>query len=99
VSTAIQHKISLLDPGCKPKIVTCNGSAECAKLLKSVKDKKADFNFVEGMTCQKGCIGGPSSFNHSGKAKSFIDTYSKNVTSNQKECMEEIGKDINLTLL
>jgi iron only hydrogenase large subunit-like protein len=34
-------------------------------------------NFLEGMACEGGCVGGPGSLNHSSKAKLFVNQYSR----------------------
>lgn len=38
----------------------CNGVKECKKSLLLAQKNKLDKNFIEGMICEKGCIGGPA---------------------------------------
>ena len=45
-------------------------------LLKA-KSPSRDFNFVEGMGCLGGCIGGPCSLSHEMRDKGEIDKYGK----------------------
>ncbi len=55
---------------CKPLI--CNGISECkTALLKANKGMLAE-NFVEGMICEGGCIGGPACLSHSSKDKNLV---------------------------
>ncbi|MDD3172700.1 MAG: 4Fe-4S dicluster domain-containing protein [Herbinix sp.] len=58
---------------CKPLI--CNGISECkTALLKASKGVLSE-NFIEGMICEGGCIGGPACLSHSSKDKNLVDTY------------------------
>ncbi|MDD4716117.1 MAG: 4Fe-4S dicluster domain-containing protein [Oscillospiraceae bacterium] len=60
---------------CNPLV--CNGLSECrTALLKAGKGKLAE-NFIEGMACDGGCIGGPACLNHSTKDRTFVDNYGK----------------------
>ncbi|MBE5808536.1 MAG: ferredoxin, partial [Clostridiales bacterium] len=40
--------------------MTCAGGEECRKALALMKAGKLDADFVEGMICPGGCVGGPS---------------------------------------
>ena len=42
------------------KITHCSGASECFKNLLLLKHGKLDADFIEGMMCEGGCIGGPS---------------------------------------
>ena len=42
------------------RLTTCAGGDECRKTLTLLKNGKLDTDFVEGMICPGGCIGGPS---------------------------------------
>ena len=41
-------------------LLTCAGGAECRKALMRLKAGKLEEDFIEGMMCPGGCIGGPS---------------------------------------
>lgn len=43
------------------KVCKANGAAECKKALLLMKAGKLPENFIEGMACEGGCVGGPSS--------------------------------------
>lgn len=42
------------------KLMQCAGGAECKKALMMLKSGKLDADFLEGMICDGGCVGGPS---------------------------------------
>ena len=42
------------------KVARCNGAAECKKALLLLKVGRLPEDFIEGMMCQGGCVGGPS---------------------------------------
>ncbi len=62
------------------KAFSCDGIEECrAALLK--KNKNAlDVNFIEGMACVGGCIGGAGCLTHGEKNKLQVDKYGKEAT-------------------
>lgn len=44
------------------KVCIANGAAECKKALVLLKAARLPEDFIEGMICDGGCVGGPSSF-------------------------------------
>lgn len=42
------------------RLVTCAGGEECRKTMMLLRAGKLDADFVEGMICPGGCVGGPS---------------------------------------
>lgn len=58
---------------CKP--LPCNGILECKTALLKASKGLLKENFIEGMACENGCIGGPACLSHSSKDKSLIDSY------------------------
>ena len=59
------------------KPVTCNGIEECRTALMKKSKNVLDGNFIEGMACVGGCIGGAGCLTHGVKYKSEIDKYCK----------------------
>lgn len=55
--------------------VSCDGLQECDKALKLMKFNKLNGNFIEGMACVGGCIGGAASLTHGPKDKTQVDKY------------------------
>ena len=59
--------------------VSCDGIDQCRiALLKKSKDA-LDANFIEGMACIGGCIGGAGCLTHGEKNKADVDKYGKEV--------------------
>ncbi len=59
------------------KAVSCDGIVQCkAALLKKSKNL-SDFNFIEGMACIGGCIGGAGCLTHGEKNKAEVDKYGR----------------------
>ncbi len=59
------------------KPVTCNGIEECRTALMKKSKNVLDGNFIEGMACVGGCIGGAGCLTHGVKDKAEIDKYGK----------------------
>ncbi len=59
------------------KPVSCDGIAACKiELLKASKGRSAS-NFIEGMACTGGCIGGAGCLTHGDKNKADVDKYGR----------------------
>ncbi|MBP2662436.1 MAG: [FeFe] hydrogenase, group [Firmicutes bacterium] len=41
------------------KPIKVDGIPDCTKLLEEIRAGKREFNFIEGMACKGGCVGGP----------------------------------------
>lgn len=59
------------------KAVSCDGIEACKIALLKAQKRLADYNFIEGMACQGGCIGGAGCLTHSDKDRIDVDKYSK----------------------
>ena len=55
------------------KVYRANGAAECKKALLLLRAAKLPEDFVEGMICDGGCVGGPSAFKDQMKFKKDRD--------------------------
>lgn len=77
LTEAIKHVIKeeKLDVQFNP--VMCDGLSECNKALKMAKVNRLKGNFIEGMACTGGCIGGAASVHHGPKDRSQVDKYGK----------------------
>ena len=62
---------------CNEEIDACvckaNGAAECKKALLLLKLGKLPEDFIEGMICEGGCVGGPSAYRDQNMAKKTRD--------------------------
>ena len=59
------------------KAEVCNGIEECKLALLKAKAGKLDKNFIEGMACVGGCVGGACSLNHEPKSRVKVDQSGK----------------------
>ncbi|QVK17107.1 monomeric [FeFe] hydrogenase [Mycoplasmatota bacterium] len=76
VKDAVEEVIKELDLTDIPfNPIVCNGINEIDKALKLLKLKKNKFNFIEGMACIGGCIGGAVCLTH--KENKLVDQYAK----------------------
>ena len=73
VTAAVIQSMKELNAECDPKACQANGAAECKKALLLMKVGKLPEDFIEGMACEGGCVGGPSSYNDQLSTKKFRD--------------------------
>ena len=59
------------------KPVACNGIEECHVALLKKSKNVLDANFIEGMACIGGCIGGAGCLTHGEKNKAEVDKYGR----------------------
>ena len=59
------------------KAVPCDGIEECKKALLMKSKNVLDGNFIEGMACIGGCIGGAGCLTHGPKDKAEVDKYGR----------------------
>lgn len=57
------------------KAVACDGIDECKIALLKKSKNVLDANFIEGMACNGGCIGGAGCLTHGEKSKAEVDKY------------------------
>lgn len=61
------------------KALSCDGIEECRLALLKKKKGVLDANFIEGMACDGGCIGGAGCLTHNPKSRIRVDAYGKEV--------------------
>ncbi len=59
------------------KPIACDGIDECRMALLKKSKNVLDANFIEGMACVGGCIGGAGCLTHGEKNKAEVDKYGK----------------------
>ncbi|MCB2290962.1 4Fe-4S binding protein [Clostridium sp. CS001] len=70
-----------------------NGVKECKELLTKAGKGELDANFIEGMGCVGGCVGGPKSLKDSSYGKLRVDEFAENSkikVALDSDCMHEI---------
>ena len=59
------------------KAIPCDGIEECRMALLKKSKNVLDANFIEGMACVGGCIGGAGCLTHGEKNKTEVDKYGR----------------------
>lgn len=59
------------------KACACDGIEECKAALMRKSRNVLDANFIEGMACVSGCIGGAGNLTHGEKNKAAVDRYGR----------------------
>ena len=59
------------------KACVCDGIEECRAALLKKNRNVLDANFIEGMACVNGCIGGAGNLTHGEKNKAAVDSYGR----------------------
>ncbi len=59
------------------KAISCDGIEQCKTALLKKSKNVLDSNFIEGMACVGGCIGGAGCLTHGEKNKAQVDEYGK----------------------
>ncbi len=77
VSEAVSLSVKRIHPekAIQVKAIQANGVIECRELLKNIDAGKIDANFLEGMGCVGGCVGGPRSIIDKEIAKEKVQKY------------------------
>ena len=75
------------------KAVSCDGIEECRMALLKKSKNVLDANFIEGMACVGGCIGGAGCLTHGEKNKAEVDKYGKEAYEKTiMDALSQLGK-------
>ena len=74
---AVRQGLKELDQDFDLKAVSCNGIEECRNVLTRVMAGTLDVNFIEGMACVGGCVGGAGCITRSPANRVFVDRFGK----------------------
>ena len=88
VSEAVKQVVGHEKFNVEFKPVAADGLDACTKILRLAKAGKLDGNFIEGMACKCGCIGGAASLSHGPKDVTQVDKYS--ALSKEKNSIDAI---------
>lgn len=88
VTDAVTQVIEVAGIEADFKPMACDGLDECVKALKVASLGRLKANFIEGMACKCGCIGGAASLSHGAKDVTEVDKYGK--LSKEKNSLEAI---------
>lgn len=73
----------------KLNAISCNGITECKVALLKAGRGILKENFIEGMACESGCIGGAACLTHGPKSKAQVDSYGQ--LAMEKSITDAIG--------
>lgn len=73
VTAAVVQSLKELGENTDINVMKCSGAAECKKALMLLKVGRFQDDFVEGMICTGGCVGGPSKHKGEAEAKKARD--------------------------
>ena len=73
VTEAVLQSLKEKDHNMDCTVCKANGATECKKALLLLKAGKLPDQFIEGMACEGGCVGGPSSYNDQFSTKKMRD--------------------------
>ncbi|MFV0465284.1 MAG: 4Fe-4S dicluster domain-containing protein [Lachnospiraceae bacterium] len=73
VTSAVLEYMKEKDYNIDASVCKANGAAECKKALTLLKFGRLPENFIEGMACSGGCVGGPSAYKDHNAAKKDRD--------------------------
>ena len=75
------------------KAVSCDGIEECRMALLKKSKNVLDANYIEGMACVGGCIGGAGCLTHGEKNKAEVDKYGKEAYEKTiTDALSQLGK-------
>jgi len=95
VSTAVSETIERLFPEKHNlvKTVQANGVKECKAILEKAQDGNANANFIEGMGCIGGCVGGPKTIISKDKGTEYVNALAESSSIKiavDSSCMNKI---------
>ena len=92
VTEAVIQSIKEQNLNFKLNPITCDGIENIRLVLAKANKGLIDNNFIEGMVCSGGCIGGPCALTHATKDRSLIDKHASKTS--KKEILENIKEII-----
>ena len=104
VSTAVYEAIQELYPE-KSKLfksLKAEGVKQCKDVLEKALNNKLDANFIEGMGCVGGCVGGPKALIPKEQGKVFVDRLAFNSpikVATHSNTMDDVLEKLNITSL
>ncbi len=93
LSDAVKEALKEQNSTFEVKPLALDGIDNCKLGLLKAKSPTRDFNFIEGMACCSGCIGGPCMLTHELRNKADVDKYGKSAKENSISSSISIYKD------
>ena len=77
LSDAVRQSLKEQNIDFEVKPIACDGIEQCRMALLKLGANRLPENFIEGMACISGCIGGAGCLTHEAKDKSEVDAYGR----------------------
>ncbi|MTI81128.1 MAG: iron hydrogenase [Firmicutes bacterium] len=77
VTEAIVRAVNRISPQYQINPVQGNGLKECNNLLKQIEEGSLEANFMEGMGCPGGCVGGPGTIISKERGAEIVDLHAE----------------------
>jgi iron only hydrogenase large subunit-like protein len=83
VSAAVTATLNRLIPQKSQKLMPLkvDGIPDCQKLLEQIRNGQLTANFIEGMACKGGCVGGPGRLIPPEEGREYVKEYGNNSTA------------------
>ena len=75
LTEAVKEALTEQGSSFEAKPIICSGLEQCKTALMQLKRGNPSFNFIEGMACTGGCIGGPCCLTHEVRDAASVDKY------------------------
>lgn len=98
VTEAIEQVVKNQDIEVDLKAMACNGIKECDKAFKMLKVGRLNNNFIEGMACESGCVGGPGNLVRLKKNIKKVNDYAKESSNDKLDYILEESKEKKLNM-
>lgn len=92
LSSAVAQSLKEQDIDFKVEAITCDGIEACKTALLRKSKNLLDANFIEGMACQGGCVGGAGCLTHAERNKLDVDNFG--MLSQKKTILEKLKVDL-----
>ncbi|WP_027625395.1 [Fe-Fe] hydrogenase large subunit C-terminal domain-containing protein [Clostridium lundense] len=101
VSIAVSEAIERLFPNKYKLLKTtqANGVKECKDMLEKIKSREITANFIEGMGCVGGCVGGPKAIIKKEIGKDAVDSFADKAhikVAVDSNCMKDVLSNIGI---
>ncbi len=93
LSDAVKQALIEQNSSFEVKPLALDGIDNCKLGLLKAKSPTRDFNFIEGMACCNGCIGGPCMLTHELRNKADVDKYGRSAKESSINGSISIYKD------
>ncbi|MEN6412615.1 MAG: 4Fe-4S dicluster domain-containing protein [Veillonellales bacterium] len=88
VMQSVMDMVDTVAPGTDIRPQSCEGLQNCMTAIQQIISGKSDINFIEGMACEGGCVGGPGVLTNMKVTGKLVENFSKSakaITAGENE--------------